>query len=53
MAPKTALVTRNVRSNQNVSPRTDSTRYCDTGLYMDRQYGTLFYGRTGYNSSSG
>jgi hypothetical protein len=27
MAPKTALVTRNVRSNQNVSPRTGSTRY--------------------------
>ena len=27
MAPKTALVTRNVRSNQNVSHRTGSTRY--------------------------
>ena len=58
MAPKTALVTRNVRSNQNVSPRTGSTRYysgsrySDTGFYVGRQYSTRYYGRTGYNGSN-
>ena len=54
MAPQTTQVTRNDRHNQNISPRTGSThRYCDTRFYVGRQYGTLFYGGTGYNSSSG
>jgi putative peptidoglycan binding protein len=55
MAPQTTQVTRNYRHNQNIGPRTGSTRY-DGGShysgarsYVGQQYsGTRYYGGTSY-----
>ena len=51
VAPHTTQVVRNVRHNQNISPRTGSTRYyggtryTGTRSYAARQYsGTRYYG---------
>jgi hypothetical protein len=54
-APQTTQVTRNYRHNQNISPRTGSTRYyggsrhSGAPSYTGRQYsGTRYYSGTGY-----